>query len=66
MWPRILPEGLQFVTTLQQLDLLPLLDDHAERLKPDGGEENYKFRHMPNISFITISMVQQLATGKEI
>ncbi|KAJ6875583.1 hypothetical protein NC652_035088 [Populus alba x Populus x berolinensis] len=30
----MLPEGLQFVTTLEQLVLLPLLDEHEERLKP--------------------------------
>lgn len=52
---RMLPEGLQFVTTLKHLDLLPLLDDHSERLKPDGGEENYKIRHIPVISFILVS-----------
>eukprot|EP00257_Ricinus_communis_P027429 XP_025014843.1 probable disease resistance RPP8-like protein 2 isoform X1 [Ricinus communis] len=54
---RILPEGLQYVTTLKQLKLLPLLDEHAERLKPDGGEENYKIRHIATISFIPMSVL---------
>lgn len=58
---RMLPEGLQFLTILKQLDLLPLMDDHAERLKPDGGEEYYKIRHIPEISYITNSTVQQYA-----
>jgi len=31
---RMLPEGLQFVTALEQLVLLPLLDEHEERLNP--------------------------------
>ncbi|KAJ9163783.1 hypothetical protein P3X46_023415 [Hevea brasiliensis] len=57
---RMLPEGLQYITTLKQLDLLPLLDEHAERLKPDGGEENYKIRNIPNISFITMSVLNSM------
>ncbi|KAK6249569.1 hypothetical protein SCA6_003574 [Theobroma cacao] len=52
---RMLPEGLQFVTTLKHLYLFPLLDDHMERLKPDGGEENYKIKHISQISFIPTS-----------
>ncbi|WCJ36120.1 Disease resistance protein (CC-NBS-LRR class) family [Euphorbia peplus] len=58
---RMLPEGLQFVSTLMQLDLLPLLDEHAERLKPDGGPENHKIKNIPRISFIPMSQVTQLA-----
>ncbi|KAM1259467.1 hypothetical protein FF1_038865 [Malus domestica] len=50
-----LPEGLQFLTTLEQLDLLPLMNDHAERLTPDGGEENYKIRHIPHIIYYHIN-----------
>ncbi|XP_065874940.1 disease resistance protein RPM1-like [Euphorbia lathyris] len=60
---RMLPEGLQFVSTLKQLDLLPLLDEHAERLKPDGGEENHKIKNIPRISFIPMSLVSQLASS---
>ncbi|KAG6735560.1 hypothetical protein POTOM_061830 [Populus tomentosa] len=44
---RMLPEGLQFVTTVEELVLLPLLDEHEQRLKPDGGVENYKIRNIP-------------------
>ncbi|CAI0395519.1 unnamed protein product [Linum tenue] len=55
---RMLPEGLQFVTTLKQLDLLPLNDDHVERLKPDGGEENYKIEHIPTIRFLPVSALK--------
>ncbi|KDP31047.1 hypothetical protein JCGZ_11423 [Jatropha curcas] len=58
---RMLPEGLQSVTTLKQLDLLPLLDEHAERLKPDGGEENYKIGHIPRISFLPMSVLNSMA-----
>lgn len=58
---RMLPEGLQFVTTLEQLHLLPLLDDLEERLKPDGGQENYKIRHIPHVSYITMSTVRHQA-----
>ena len=58
---RTLPEGLQFITTLKQLSLLPLLDDHEERLRPDGGEENYKIKHIPQVKFITMSAVNQIA-----
>ncbi|KAJ4840645.1 hypothetical protein Tsubulata_033201 [Turnera subulata] len=57
---RMLPEGLQFVTTLRHLDLLPLLDDHAERLKPDGGEENYKISHIPIVQFLPMSALNAL------
>ncbi|KAF2293287.1 hypothetical protein GH714_040662 [Hevea brasiliensis] len=35
---RMLPR-FAVITTLKQLDLLPLLDEHAERLKPDGGRK---------------------------
>ncbi|XP_050378494.1 disease resistance protein RPM1-like [Argentina anserina] len=62
---KMLPEGLQSLSTLEQLHLLPLLDDHAGRLKPDGGEEYYKIKHIPEISYITNSMVQEyVTTGK--
>ncbi|KAJ6375519.1 hypothetical protein OIU77_000499 [Salix suchowensis] len=54
---RMLPEGLQFVTTVGELVLLPLLDEHEERLKPDGGAENYKIRNIPKITFIPESVV---------
>lgn len=54
---RMLPEGLQFVTTVEELVLLPLLDEHEERLKPDGGVENYKIRNIPKITFIPTSVV---------
>ncbi|CAK7329020.1 unnamed protein product [Dovyalis caffra] len=57
---RMLPEGLQFVTTLEKLVLLPLLDEHEERLKPDGGVENYKIRHIPKITFIRTSAVASM------
>lgn len=57
---RMLPEGLQYITTLKQLDLLPLLDEHAERLKPDGGEENHKIRNIPKISFIPMSVLNSM------
>ncbi|KAK9278910.1 hypothetical protein L1049_028491 [Liquidambar formosana] len=62
---RLLPEGLQFITTLKQLDLLPLLDDHADRLKPDGGKENYKIRHIPLIRLITMSMLKDLVGKRD-
>ncbi|XP_021801751.1 disease resistance protein RPM1-like [Prunus avium] len=61
---RMLPEGLQFLTTLQRMDLLPLLHDHAERLKPDGGEENYKISHIPMIRLMTTSMVEEVVKAQ--
>lgn len=57
---RMLPEGLQFVTALKRLWLIPLLDDHADRLKPDGGPENYKIKHIGRVSFFTTSMIQEM------
>ncbi|KAL6175981.1 hypothetical protein ACLB2K_052617 [Fragaria x ananassa] len=62
---RMLPGGLQSLTTLQHLHLLPVLDDHAEQLKPDSGEEYYKIRHIPQISYTTNSMLQNyVKTGQ--
>lgn len=58
---KMLPEGLQFITTLKQLCLMPLLDDHEERLRPDGGVENYKIKHIPVVKFITMSAVNQIS-----
>ncbi|GMN45986.1 hypothetical protein TIFTF001_015165 [Ficus carica] len=57
---RMLPEGLQFVTALKRLWLIPLLDDHADRLKPDGGPENYKIKHIGRVSFFTTSMIKEM------
>ncbi|XP_077242743.1 putative disease resistance RPP8-like protein 4 [Tasmannia lanceolata] len=62
---RLLPEGLQYVTTLRQLDLLPLLDDHEYRLRPDGGEDNYKIRHIAHISYITTGMLENLRASRK-
>ncbi|KAF5732173.1 hypothetical protein HS088_TW18G00863 [Tripterygium wilfordii] len=62
---RMLPEGLQNVTTLKRLNLIPLLDDHMERLKPDGGEENYKIKNIQTISFIPMSALENLTRGGE-
>ncbi|XP_058091932.1 putative disease resistance protein At1g58400 [Magnolia sinica] len=56
---RMLPEGLQHVTTLKRLYLIPLLDDHEQRLRPGGGEENYKIKHIPKIKFMTTSDVKR-------
>ncbi|KAF5204654.1 Disease resistance protein rpp13 protein [Thalictrum thalictroides] len=56
---RMLPEGLPHVTTIRKLTLIPLLDDHAERLKLETGEESYKIQHIPVIDVITTSMVQE-------
>ncbi|KAL3575338.1 hypothetical protein D5086_023439 [Populus alba] len=38
--------------------LLPLLDEQEQRLKPDGGVENYyKIRNIPKVTFIPASVV---------
>ncbi|KAJ9708838.1 hypothetical protein PVL29_000711 [Vitis rotundifolia] len=47
----ILPEGLQYVTTLQKLILFPLHGDHARRLDPERGIEQYKIKHIPEVRF---------------
>ena len=47
----ILPEGLQYVTTLQKLSLFPLHGDHARRLDPERGIEHYKIKHIPEVRF---------------
>ena len=47
----ILPEGLQYVTTLQKLILFPLHGDHARRLDPERGIEHYKIKHIPEVRF---------------
>ncbi|XP_042511064.1 disease resistance protein RPM1-like [Macadamia integrifolia] len=44
---RILPEGLQYVTTLKVLNMFPLHPDLKRRLSRDGGKENYKIKHIP-------------------
>ncbi|KAL6184404.1 hypothetical protein ACLB2K_045805 [Fragaria x ananassa] len=62
---KMLPEGLQSLTKLEQLHLLPMMDDHAERLKPDDGVEYYKIRHIPEISYITNSMIQEIVKTGE-
>ncbi|XP_042477861.1 disease resistance protein RPM1-like isoform X1 [Macadamia integrifolia] len=57
--PRLmsLPEGLQYVTTLKELKILPLHPDLERRLKPDGGKENYKIKHIPLIQFLPLSLL---------
>ncbi|XP_034686617.1 disease resistance protein Pik-2-like [Vitis riparia] len=47
----ILPEGLQYVTTLQKLILFPFHGDHARRLDPERGIEHYKIKHIPKVRF---------------
>ncbi|PIA29328.1 hypothetical protein AQUCO_06100089v1 [Aquilegia coerulea] len=61
---RMLPEGLQHLTKVQELKLLPLHDELEERLKPDGGVEHYKIKNIPSINYITNSMVQQIAGAR--
>lgn len=43
-----LPEGLQNISTLQELYLDSMHPDLARRLK---GEENYKIKHIPKLKF---------------
>ncbi|XP_042497432.1 putative disease resistance protein At1g58400 [Macadamia integrifolia] len=50
---RNLPEGLQYVSTLKVLEILPLHPDLERRLKLDGGKENYKIKHIPQIQFFS-------------
>ncbi|XP_043694770.1 putative disease resistance protein At1g58400 [Telopea speciosissima] len=52
-----LPEGLQNVTTLKVLKMIPLHPDHELRLKPDGGEENYKIKHIPLVQLFRMPTV---------
>ncbi|XP_058114635.1 probable disease resistance RPP8-like protein 4 [Magnolia sinica] len=45
-----LPDGLQHVTTLKELELLGMPDEFKERLRVDRGEDWHNFRHIPSIS----------------
>ncbi|MBA0786105.1 hypothetical protein Gotri_025372, partial [Gossypium trilobum] len=52
---RMLPEGLRYITTLQELNLIGMPLSLEERIKViDGreGEEFYKVRHIPSIHII--------------
>ncbi|TYI62843.1 hypothetical protein E1A91_D10G275200v1 [Gossypium mustelinum] len=52
---RMLPEGLRYITTLQELNLRGLPSSLEERIKViDGreGEDFYKVRHIPSIHII--------------
>ncbi|KAG4127876.1 hypothetical protein ERO13_D10G236600v2 [Gossypium hirsutum] len=52
---RMLPEGLRYITTLQELNLRGMSSSLEERIKGiDGreGEEFYKVRHIPSIHII--------------
>ncbi|XP_058114685.1 putative disease resistance protein At1g50180 [Magnolia sinica] len=47
---KMLPEGLQYVTTLKKLELWDMPNDFIERLRgEDGGEDSYKIQHIPSI-----------------
>ena len=46
-----LPEGLQHVATLQKLALLNVHEDLIRRLSPNGGQDNYKIKHIPRVSY---------------
>ncbi|XP_042491096.1 probable disease resistance RPP8-like protein 4 [Macadamia integrifolia] len=50
-----LPEGLQYVTTLKVLQMLPLHPDLEQKLKPGGGKENNKIKHIPQKHFFSPS-----------
>ncbi|XP_042491110.1 putative disease resistance protein At1g58400 [Macadamia integrifolia] len=52
----ILPEGLQYVSTLKVLEMLPLHPDLERRLKRDGGKQNYKIKHIPQVQFFSSSL----------
>ena len=47
----LLPEGLQYVTTLQKLASFPLHGDLARRLNPEGGIDYYKIKHIADTQF---------------
>ncbi|MFQ6647070.1 hypothetical protein Gotur_019488 [Gossypium turneri] len=52
---RMLPEGLRYITTLQELNLIEMPSSLEERIKViDGreGEDFYKVRHIPSIHII--------------
>ncbi|KAJ9682810.1 hypothetical protein PVL29_018686 [Vitis rotundifolia] len=48
----VLPEGLQHATTLQILDLWNVHEDLIRRLRPNGGPENYKIKHIPLVKYL--------------
>ena len=52
---KMIPEGLKFITTLRQLDVRFMPPTFADRLRAGKygieGEDYYKVRHIPSISF---------------
>ena len=48
----VLPEGLQHVSTLQLLQLWGVQEDLIRRLRPNGGTENYKIKHIPLVKYL--------------
>ncbi|RVX08738.1 hypothetical protein CK203_011051 [Vitis vinifera] len=55
---RALPDGLQYMTTLKKLVLYPIHGNLARRLSPNGGPENYKVKHTPQLSNGVLNLEQ--------
>ncbi|OVA01141.1 Disease resistance protein [Macleaya cordata] len=46
---RMLPEGLRFITTLQQLEIIGMSRVFRDRVERGSGEDWYKIEHIPSI-----------------
>ncbi|XP_058068379.1 probable disease resistance RPP8-like protein 2 [Magnolia sinica] len=46
---KMLPEGLEYVTTLRKLNLHDMPQCLIDRLREDGGEDLHKIHHIPSI-----------------
>ncbi|KAK8662502.1 hypothetical protein V6N13_092075 [Hibiscus sabdariffa] len=52
---KMIPEGLRYITTLQQLQLILISTSLKQRIENKDGEEGedfYKVRHIPHIQII--------------
>ncbi|XP_058115396.1 disease resistance protein RPH8A-like isoform X2 [Magnolia sinica] len=47
---KMLPEGLQHVTTLKKLEIAAMSHSFTNRLRKDEGEDWYKIQHIPSIT----------------
>ncbi|KAG6667297.1 putative disease resistance protein At1g50180 isoform X2 [Carya illinoinensis] len=54
---RMVPDGLQFVSNLQKLEIVRMYPSFEERLG-EGGQDFYKIRHVPSLKVIPLSHLE--------